>query len=311
MLESTWNMVFKALFYVGGLVICLYYFMPDLFILEQVEGKPSLLVYFIVTYLFICLLIYLFYLFFNKKTSAVTEGLWSIVPERQGPGKVLLDGKVSSVRGKSDLLDERDTMEFLAESFTFSFFVSVDNATIENIKGESLMNGGKPYQQLLVVPGAFSVDIDPLHETMKVLFKTYKTKDYDVFIPTLKSKRWHQILISIEGRTADIYQNGLLLKSVALPNVISARPGKPYLWMNSDMFARVAFVQSFNRRLSEADVIDNYRVNSDQQGVPRFPTPRDSNVFGFPKFNFCVGIYCIGSERPKGDALKQVKYEYS
>ena len=295
MLESTWNMLFNALLYVGCLVICLYYFIPDLFILEKVEGKPSLLVYFLITYVFICLLIYLFYLFLHKKTSAANEGLWSIVPERIGAGKILLNGKVTSVRGKSDLLDERDTMEFLAESFTFSFFVSVDNANIENIKGESFMQDGKPYQQLLVVPGAFSVEIDPLHETMKLLFKTYKTQDYDVFIPTLKS----------------IYQNGHLLKSVALPNVISARPGKPYIFMNSDMFARVAFVQSFNKRLNETDVIDNYRVNSDQQGVPRLPTPAESNIFGFPNLNFCIGIYCIGSEKPKGDALKQVKYEYS
>jgi hypothetical protein len=311
MLESTWRMVFKAVMYIGALMICFYYFMPDMFVLQNVEGKPSLLRFFLITYLVLCLILYIIYYFFNKKTHATTEGLWSIVPMSNGPGKVLLEGKVKSVSGKSELLNEQDTMNFLSESFTFSFFVSVDNASIENIKGENLKNGGIAYQQLIVVPGAFNIEIDPLHEAMKIAFKTYKTKDYDVMIPTLKSRRWHQILISIEGRTADLYQNGILLKSVALPNVISARPGKPYLWMNSDMFARVAFVQSFNKRLLESEVIDNYRVNSDPQGIPRFPTPSETNVFRIPNFNFCLGIYCIGSEKPKGDALTHVKYEYS
>jgi len=311
MLESTWKLVFKALMYIGALMICFYYWMPDIFVLENVQGKPSMLVLFIITYLFLCLILYLIYYFFNTKTSATSEGLWSIVPLSKGPGKVLINGKLKSVSGKSDLLNEQDTMNFLSETFTFSFFVSVDNASIETVKGEDLKNGRKPYQQLLVVPGALAIEIDPLHETMNIAFKTYKTKDYDVVIPTLKSRRWHQILISIEGRTADIYQNGILLKSVAMPNVISARPGKPYVWMNSDMFARVAFVQSFNKRLMESEVIDNYRVNSDQQGIPRFPTPSDSNIFGIPNFNLCVGIYCIGSEKPKADALTQVKYEYS
>ena len=202
-------------------------------------------------------------------------------------------------------------MDFLSESFTFSFFLSVDNASIENIKGESLKNDKQVYQQLIVVPGAFSIEVDPLHETMRILFSSYNTQDYQVFIPTLKSRRWHQILVSIEGRTADIYQNGILLKSVALPNVISARPGKPFVFMNSDMFARLAFIQSFNKRLKESEVIENYRLNTDPQGIPPLPSPSETNIFGIPNFNFCIGVYCIGAQKPKGDALKRVNYEYS
>jgi len=309
MLESTWHTVFKALAYVGALIICLYYFMPDIFVLQNVDGKPSLLVLFLIIYIFLWLILYLVYYFFNIKTSATAEGLWSIVPSRQGPGTILINGKTTSVSGKSDLLTEGDSMNFLSESFTFSFFVSIDNASIENIKGDSLKNDNQVYQPLLVVPGAYGIEVDPLHETMRILFKTYKTEDYQVFIPTLKSRRWHQILISIEGRTADIYQNGILLKSVALPNVISARPGKPFVLMNSDMFARLAFVQSFNKRLLESDIIENYRSNTDPQGIPPIPIP--PNIFGVPNFNFCLGIYCIGAQKPKGNALTHVNYEYS
>ena len=311
MLESTWNTVFKALRYIGILGIFLYYFMPSIFVLQNEQGGASLFALFTIIYVFLWVIIYLLYKFFHTKINGITEGLWSIVPERTGLGTVLLGDKSTSVGGKSDLLSEGDTMDFLSESFSFGFFLSVDNASIENIKGESLKIDNQVYQKLLVVPGAYSIEVDPLHETMRILFTTYKTQDYQVFIPTLKSRRWHQILITIEGRTADIYQNGILLKSVALPNVISARPGKPYIFMNSDMYARVAFVQSFNRRLLESDIIENYRLNTDQQGVPPFPKEEEMNIFGIPNFNFCMGVYCIGSQKPKADALKQVNYEYS
>ena len=114
---------------------------------------------------------------------------------------------------------------------------------------------------------------------------------------------------SIQLFLGSVYQNGILLKSVALPNVISARPGKPYMFMNSDMFARVAFVQSFNRRLKEQEIIENYRIYTDPQGVPPYPKPNEANLFGLPRF--CIGVYCIGSQKPKGNALTTVNYEYS
>ena len=283
--------------------------MPDIFTFQTTDGRPSFLVFFIVIYVIVWLLLILSYYFFNKKTHATVEKLWTIQPERIGPGTVLTTKKSKDKRGKDELLDEGDTMQFLSETFTFSFFVSVDNASIENIRGDSLTKENEAFQRLLVIPGAYDVDIDPLHENMRITFKTYQTQLYQVFVPTLKARKWHQILVSIEGRTADIYQNGQLLKSVALPNVISARPGKPYLFMNSDMFSRVAFVQSFNRRLKEPEVIENYRLNVDQQGVPSYPKPNEMNIFGIP--SFCIGVYCIGSQKPKGNALTTVNYEYS
>jgi len=283
--------------------------MPDIFTLQTEEGKPSYFVFFLIFYVIAWLILILCYYFFNKKSHATTEGLWTIQPQRQGPGTVLLDSKMTSKSGKQELLNEGDTMEFMAETFTFGFFISVDNASIENIRGDKLKNDYQAFQKLLVIPGAYSVEIDPLHENMRLLFNTYSAQEYQVFIPTLKARRWHQIVVSVEGRIADIYQNGLLLKSVALPNVISARPGKPYLFMNSDMFARVAFVQSFNRRLKEQEVIENYRIHSDSQGVPPYPKPNEINFFGLPRF--CIGVYCIGSLKQKENALTTVNYEYS
>lgn len=309
MIQSAWNSLFDALKYIGLFVVVLYYLFPGKFSLRDANGNASFMVYGIIIYVFIWIVLSLAYYFLNKKSNATTESLWTIQPERIGPGTILdINLKEKRKQGKDELLTEGDTMDFLAETFTFSFFISVDNASIENIRGDSLKENNAAFMKLIVIPGAYSVEVDPLHETMRLLFKTYQTQDYEVEIPTLKARRWHQILVTVEGRTADIYQNGILLKSVALPNVISARPGKPYLFMNADMFARFAFIQSFNRRLKEQEVIDNYRTNTDSIGVPFFPKQND-NFLRLP--SFCIGIYCIGSQRPKGNALTTVNYDYS
>jgi preprotein translocase subunit SecG len=308
MIQSAWNSLFDALKYIGLFVVVLYYLFPDRFALRDANGNASFIVYGIIIYVFIWIVLTLAYYFLNKKTNATTESLWTVQPERLGPGTVLdINLKEKRKQGKDDLLTEGDTMDFLAETFTFSFFISLDNASIENIRGDRLKDNDT-FMKLIVIPGAYSVEVDPLHETMRILFKTYQTKEYEVIIPTLKARRWNQILVTVEGRIADIYQNGILLKSVALPNVISARPGKPYLFMNADLFARFAFIQSFNRRLKEQEVIENYRINTDSLGVPFFPKPND-NFLRLP--SFCIGIYCIGSQRPKGNALTTVNYDYS
>ena len=305
---DTWLIIFTSMKYIAYFGVCLYYFMPEIFVLQTPDGKPSYLVLAIIIYLFLLAVLSLIYYFQSKKTYAETEGLWKIIPSHVGQGSVLKDGKLIKLSGKNKVFNEADTMEFLSESFTFGFFVSMDNSSIETVKGGDLTNK-KPFQQLLVVPGAYDVFLDPLHETMRINFKTYRTNDYEVTIPTIKSRRWHQILVTIDGRTADIYQNGVLIKSVPLPNVISARPGTPYVNMNSDMYTRVALVQAWPSRLKEVDIINNYRLNTDGQGVPRFPA--STNVFGIPNLNFCVGSFCVGPPKPAKKALTHVNYEYS
>ena len=305
---DTWLIIFNSMKYIAYLGVCLYYFMPDIFVLQTPDGKPSYLVLAIVIYLFLLAVLSLIYYFQNKKTYAETVGLWKVLPSHVGQGSVLKDGQITKLSGKNKVFNEADTMEFLSESFTFGFFVSMDNSSIETVKGGDLTDK-KPFQQLLVVPGAYDVFLDPLHETMRINFKTYRTNDYEVTIPTIKSRRWHQILVTIDGRTADIYQNGVLIKAVPLPNVISARPGNPYIIMNSDMYTRLALIQAWPLRLKEVDIINNYRLNTDGQGVPRYPT--STNVFGIPNLNFCVGSFCVGPAKAAKKALTHVNYEYS
>ena len=308
--SRTWSYVFNSLLYLGAFGIVLYYFKPDWFSPTPTGQSPIL--YAVGVYFLLWLLVALLYYIYGDKTEyAEVIGLWEVAPENTGQATVYEDGTMVKRQGKADLLSEYQVSENMSESFTFGFFVSIDNGTIETVKGDDLKTQRRPYQQVIMVPGAYNIMIDPIHEVLKISFVSYDAKTYDVTIPTLSVRRWHQILICVEGRTADLYQNGVLLKSVPLPNVINARPGKPTVFLNSDMYARVAFIQSWPRRISEKEVNNNYRWNVDDQGIPPLPKPNASFLFGIPMFNFCLGSFCIDSIKPQENALTYVDYLYA
>ena len=253
----------------------------------------------------VCTLIHIFFL--EKPDHAEILGLWQISSDKKG-SQLFSKGKMVPVQGKTDLLTEFESTSFLAESFTFGFFVSIDNSYVELHPGEKL---DSPYQSILVVPGAYDIAVDPSHENLRIHFTSFNSEPYEVVIPTLQVRRWHQFVISIEGRTADIYQNGILLKSVSLPNVISGRPGTPYAFMNGDTTARLAYLQAWPRRLKEIEVINNYRWNSDGQGIPPIPSTVSSFPFDIFNMNFCVGTFCLESTKPKSGGLTYIDYSYA
>jgi hypothetical protein len=309
MKEESWNAIFKAMYYIAVVPLILYYFMPDLiYLFDETTGKPTPICLAIIIYFLVLVILLLLHYYYYKKTSAEVVGLWSIAPQTVG-GTVLLDGKTSKQNGTINLLTDSDATSFLAETFSFSFFVSVDKSSIEMIPGENLTYKDGLYQKIIVVPGAYSISIDPIHENMSIVFDSYKTTPYRVNIPTLSVQRWHQILVSIEGRVADIYQNGALIKSVPLPNVISSKPGNPYAIMNSNMYAKLALIQVWPERVIEDAVADNYRTKTDAVGTPTLPD--SSNIFGIPNFDFCIGQSCFGPAQTKETALTTVEYTYA
>lgn len=309
MLSRTWKYIFTALYYLGALGIIIYYFNPTILSNGLIFGS-SPLVLIIVIYILLVIFSLLIWYFYDKPTFATVIGQWNIAPETTG-AEAFVNGKMVPATGKMELLNETQSQDFLSDTFTFAFFISIDNASIEMIKGDSLKNDKKAYQNLLVVPGVFNAAVDPLHETLKLNFLTHKAAPYEVTIPTLQIRKWHQFVISVEGRTADIYQNGMLLKSTILPNVPQASPGKPFVYMNADMNARVAYIQAWPMRLKGNAITDNYRWNSDSIGTPALPASTAAYFLNIPSFNFCIGAYCLDSQTPQPGALTYVEYAYA
>lgn len=281
------------------------------------QFKNGPLVVVILSYIAIWLIALIIHYFYVGVSNAEVVGLWSLKPDYANASekydeKTML---MMPASGSQDLLKEKDTRKFLAETFTFSFFISIDHTSIETVKGESLKSDFKPYQLLISIPGVYNIYVDPFHESLSIEFTTFRSANYKVVIPSLKLQKWHQILITVEGRTADIYHNGVLVKTATLQNVIAARPGKPKINMNPEMFASVALVQSWALRLKESDIVENYKTRTDAQGVPPYPELRTDALFGNPflwwRFsNFCVGPYCEDVLHGD-DALTYVNYDYA
>jgi hypothetical protein len=323
MLANTWNSIFGALYSAGALLIIVFYFYPKFFESTNPTNKYGPLYMSIIIYAAIWFIVLILYYFYDGKSNAEIKGLWKLKPtySKESEKYDLKSQMMVPATGLVELLSEKEATKYLTETFTFSFFVSVDHSSIEGIQGESLKNNYKPYQLIVSVPGVYDIYIDPFHEMLSIEFHSYKTSNYTVNLPTLKSSKWHQILISIEGRTADIYQNGMLLKSVGLKNVIATRPGKPKVNMNPEIYATVAFIQSWPMRLKESEIVTNYRWNTDAQGVPPLPSPIANIALAIPGLsipvlsltglNFCVGSFCTDTISSETDALTYVNYEYA
>jgi hypothetical protein len=307
---STWDTIFWALSWTGVGIIILFYINPLLFESKTpntMTHAPLFSVFFM--YVGIWLFVLLLRYFDSIKKNAQIKGLWKMKPDYAASSEMYdkKTGKMIPVTGIIDLLSESDSKNFMAETFTFSCFISVNHSSIEGIKGDSLKHNFKPYQLVVSVPGVYDIYVDPFHETLLVEFKSYNASSYKTMIHNFKVNRWNQILISMEGRTADIYINGILIKSIGLQNVVKSKPGKPRINMNPEMYADVAFVQTWPQRLKEPDIIANYKWNTNVQGIPPLPIFFDQ-ILTFPT---CIGNNCTDSVVTSTNGISYVNYEYA
>lgn len=307
---SNWDTVFWALSWVGVSIIILFYLNPVLFETKNpdtIKHAPLFSVF--AMYVAIWLIVLLIRYFDSVKKHAEIKGLWRLKPDYAASSEMYdkKTGEMKPVMGMIDLVSESDNKNFMAETFTFSCFISVNYSSIEGIKGSSLKHNFKPYQLVIAVPGVYDIFIDPFHETLLLEFKSYKASSYKVMMHNFKVNRWNQLLITLEGRTADIYINGILIKSVGLQNVVKSKPGKPRINMNPNMYADVAFIQTWPVRLKEPDIIANYKWNASTQGGPPMPLFMDR----FLTIPTCIGNDCPDPNAPLTDGISYVNYEYA
>ena len=308
-MTKTWKFIFWSLGLIGLIPVMIIYFFPTIIETEKYGNLPISIA--TTLYILIWIIVIVMYIFFKKKESSLNKCLWKIAPALSGKSKMFENGLLVAKTGKVDLLKEKDSIEFLAETFSFAFFISIDDVSLNTLSLQSIQNEFKSFQNLIVVPGAYNISVDPIHELLKINFTTYNSAPHEIIIPTLKLLRWHQFVITIEGRMADIYQNGVIIKSFSLPNVINSSPGKPMLYMNSEMHASVAYIQTWAKRLKEKEIADNYRWNTDPQGVPPLPSLLSVSFLKDNIPNFCVGGECMISTNQSTDALKYVDYTYA
>jgi hypothetical protein len=117
---------------------------------------------------------------------------------------------------------------------------------------------------LLVWPHVYSISYNSAQQ--ELVMQTEGATE-TIKIPSVPMQRWTQVTITWEGRTANFYINGALLKSWSLQNLpplastsMSLRP--------DGCQGKIAWVQLWDRRLTSGEVATNYTSTSDSRGQP-------------------------------------------
>jgi hypothetical protein len=109
-------------------------------------------------------------------------------------------------------------------------------------------------------------------------------------LPEIPFQKWTFITIAREGRRFDIYYNGKIVMSKRTQNVVDIRAGfGPITAGDPNLTGKIAFVQTFPQKLSQADVLANYKAKADTTGQPFISDP--TNLFDY--LPNCKGGGCI------------------
>jgi hypothetical protein len=93
-------------------------------------------------------------------------------------------------------------------------------------------------------------------------------------LPEIPFQKWTFITIAREGRRFDVYYNGKIVMSKRTQNVMDTRAAfGPIRAGDPNLVGKIAFVQTFPQKLTQTDVMANYKANSDTTGQPTLSAP--------------------------------------
>lgn len=99
-------------------------------------------------------------------------------------------------------------------------------------------------------------------------------------LPNIPFQKWTFVTIAREGRRFDIYYNGELVMSKRTQNVVDTRAAYgPITAGDPNLTGKLAFVQSFSEKLTQPQVMANYKEKSDTTGQPMISSPL--NLFDY------------------------------
>lgn len=93
-------------------------------------------------------------------------------------------------------------------------------------------------------------------------------------LPEIPFQKWTFVTIAREGRRFDVYYNGKIAMSKRTQNVMDTRAAfGPITAGDPNLVGKIAFVQTFPQKLTQTEVMDNYKANSDTTGQPLLSAP--------------------------------------
>ena len=212
------------------------------------------------------------------------------------PAKTLL-GPINLFTPTSPSIIDRPTVKSkMANSYTLSMYFKMDS--VPDMRALDT--------PVLTWPNVWNLNYKPSQEQLSWIFTQTEnsgkaTGPETVTVSGFPLQRWNQVGITFEGRTVDIYCNGVLKNSTTLNNV-PLIPNASITLLPSNIVGEVAYIQLWSRRLTTHEVASNYVETSDSQGRP-YLGPDFFKAFKIPNI-FCPNGQCDGVIAKACDGLK-------
>jgi hypothetical protein len=212
--------------------------------------------------------------------------------------------------------------KYLGNNFSLGFFVYMDKINESRIPFAG-SEGDYRFKPFINIVGVGSFHIDPIHEEARFNIHTSSPefgKKADLIVKSFLIARWNQVVLTVEGRTLDVYVNGILKKSMLLENVPAWKPIAVLLETSPDFAGQAGLFQAWPFRLTESAILKNYKDNTDKRGKPSIPdiASDDKDIWAQIVRNLCKIGFCIQtkkkgkkSKNPALNPTEYVDYEYA
>jgi hypothetical protein len=274
------------------------------------DKKISTMTIYISIVVILIIVVYILYLFLKPNANQVTAmGPWN------------LSGAEASVTQKQNstitIFNNSQIESSLGNNFTLGFFIYMSDVGRENVS----MGGPegdfrfKPFAYIL---GVGDVLIDPIHQIVYVRVKPLDKNGLidrggivSVAVKNFMVARWNQLVITLEGRSLDVYLNGALATSTLLENIPTVKPVGVLMDKSPDFGGQSGLWQAWPRRLTESEISRNYLRNTDTRGKPLIPdkAPSILEIFKDMGKGLCDIGFC--GFRFRVSPLEYVDYDFA
>jgi hypothetical protein len=274
------------------------------------DGKVSTVGVYIASVLLIFVVVVFLFWWFMPRADHVTA-----------MGPYILNGANATVDTKTNstetVFNNAQVESNLGNNFTLAFFVYMDDVTRERITIGG-PEGDFRFKPFVYILGVGDVQIDPIHQVAHVRVKPLDRNGVmdrggivTVDIANFMIARWNQVVITIEGRSLDVYLNGVIAGSALLENLPIVKPVGVLLDKSPDFAGQAGLFQAWSRRLTESEIARNYKRNTNTRGKPLIPDvgPSLLSIFkdmgkGLCDIGFCGFRFRVGP-------MEYVDYEFA
>ena len=234
-----------------------------------------------------------------------------------GPFQLIGDNGKPTTGSTKPIFNQAQIHSSLGNNFTLSVFVYMNEVNTERIPIGG-PNGDFRFKPFLYILGVGDILIDPIHQVARVRIKPLTLKAIftpdaitNIDIDNFMIAKWNELTITVEGRTVDVYLNGVIAKSTLLENLPILNPAGVLLETSPDFSGQAGMFQAWPRRLTEGEIASKYKRNTDTRGKPLIPDSGTNfwQIFKNLRDSMCKLGFC--DFRFIDGPLKYIEYEYA